>query len=227
MEKELFGLQELLSTKMVSAVAELATDENRQLVGDEAIALLDSPDELIRSDAVELLGALGYVPAVEAVGSLLRNDPSAIVRASAAETLGDIGDPSGIEALKLAFNDPDDAVKSYAFNSFGLLADPGDRSILDGHLHPEMPEGMRANILGAQWRLGMSEACTQFLNLMKSTRPDYVPNVVNVLEDLVDRKNPEGIAENASSFCQALQEMDLSLHGSVRRLIEKLNKLRD
>lgn len=222
-----FKLQNLLEDAESSKVLALVTEENRKQIGDELIELLSNPDELIRADAVELLGALGYTPAAKAVENTLKSDPSELVRACAAETLGDLGDPSAVETLKLAFNDPDAAVRSYAFNAFGLLANPSDRAILSSYFHPELSEGMRANILGAQWRLGMSEACTQFLGLMKVTSPDFAPNVVNVLEDLVDRKNPEGIAENASSFCQALQEMDLSLHGSAHRLVEKLNALGD
>lgn len=222
-----FKVQNLLEESEGSKVLALVTDENRQQIGGELIELLSNPDELIRADAVELLGTLGYTPAAKAVENTLKSDPSELVRACAAETLGDLGDPSVVEALKLAFNDPDDAVKSYAFNAFGLLADPSERAILSSYLHPELSEGMRANILGGQWRLGMSEACTQFLALMKSTRPDFAPNVVNVLEDLVDRKNPDGIAENAVSFCQALQGMDLSQYGSANRLIGKLNALGD
>ena len=170
---------------------------------------------------------MGYSPAVTAVEMILKNDPSELVRACAAETLGDLGDPSVVETLKFAFNDPDEAVQAYAINSFGLLASPSECSILVGYLHPGLSEGTRAEILGAQWRLGLSEAGTHFLELMKVTTPDSAINVVNVLEDLVDRKNPDGMPDNVPRFRQALQEMDLSQYGSVQGLMDKLDALND
>lgn len=73
---------------------------------------------------------------------------------------------------------------------------------------------MRADILGAQWRLGVSESCAHFLELMKATPADSVTQVLNVLKDLTDRQPPTELPENALRFSEALQGRDRSLHGA-------------
>jgi hypothetical protein len=45
----------------------------------------------VRTEAVDALGTLAPVPALDAVRAILRADSSALVRAAAAETLGDLG----------------------------------------------------------------------------------------------------------------------------------------
>ena len=57
--------------------------------GTAGAALLDmlaDSEVIVRSEAVDVLGILRYVPAVEPVRSLLLYDPEPLVRASAAET---------------------------------------------------------------------------------------------------------------------------------------------
>ena len=68
-------------------------------VGSAIMRMLSDDDELVRSEAVDALGILVHLPALDELRAILRTDPSALVRAAAAESLGDLGQPSARAAL--------------------------------------------------------------------------------------------------------------------------------
>jgi HEAT repeat protein len=57
-------------------------------VGGALLALLADEDSLVRLQAAESLGVLGYVGSVDALADTLRRDADALVRLHAAEALG-------------------------------------------------------------------------------------------------------------------------------------------
>jgi HEAT repeat protein len=63
-----------------------------EAAGTALVGLLDDPEAIVRSDAADALGRLGWRPAIDALITRLRADPDPLVRASAAESLGDLGE---------------------------------------------------------------------------------------------------------------------------------------
>ncbi len=199
----------------IQALGELGK-ENKQQVGSELIKLLTHPEEIVRSEAIDALGILGYSPAVQSVRSALQNDSSALVRASAAETLGDLGDSSVLNDLELSLDDPDESVRAYAVNSFGLLAKSSAASNLANRLHLESSIRVKAEILGAQYRLGSSEAFESLLDLINIADNDLATPLLNILEDLLERKTPAKLSTDAASICESLNRLAQRL--SMQRL---------
>lgn len=173
-------------------------------VGSALTNLLADPEGLVRAEAVDSLGILGYRSARNPVQSLLLHDPDPLVRASAAETLGDLGDCHALEALKLAMEDFDQAVRSYSANSLGLLGTPELLPLLQAYLESEESLEVKAELLVAQYRLGKTAAITQLLSLLADADEDLATVILNVLTDLIERRLPSTIFTDAPNIDQVL-----------------------
>src|SRR5262249_15404332 len=149
--------------------------------------LLMDADDLVRAEAVDVLGELGYAPALDAVRELLRTDRSALVRAAAAETIGDLGEPSALAEVVGALDDEDAAVRGYAANAIGLIGGPELLPLLDLRLGVEQVPSVRAELHGGRYRLGAPGALVELLALLDAMDVDLGYNVLNVWDDLIGR----------------------------------------
>jgi hypothetical protein len=117
--------------------------EPPQVVDEDALALLASPDAEERAEGVEFVDvatAAGFAAVVER----LANDPDAAVRAAAAETLGD-GDVGAVPSLVAALGDSDTRVVLAALESLELLGDASTVPELAPALqHPDAAVRQRA-----------------------------------------------------------------------------------
>jgi HEAT repeat protein len=209
------------------ALGDLGANEIES-VGSALINLLTDSEYLVRSGATDSLGILGYKPARNLVESLLLNDPAPLVRASAAETLGDLGDTEALNSLKLAMQDSDTAVRSYAANSLGLLGTPELLPQLQTYLESEKSLSAKAEILGAKYRLGAKKDINSFLNLLENADQDLAMQMLNVLKDLIERKQPSALAEDAFRISEVLTRLSVRftlLSSQVRGLIAQLKAL--
>ncbi len=167
-----------------------------ETVGSALIISLEDPEALIRSDALEALSRLRYIPAMELTTILLRSDPDWVVRATAAEILADLaetGNPEVLVALDLALDDPIDSVRSYAACSIGLLgeASPELLSNLQIYLSSEESLSTKAEILAARYRLGADDDLNKLLELLNDADEHLAGIILNILEDLAERKTPK------------------------------------
>lgn len=189
--------------------------KHRELIGATLIELASSPEELLRSEAIEALGTLKYIPALEVVKQAAMNDPDALVRASAAESLGEFDSISALEALRRSLTDWDDSVRAYSANSFGLVASATELPELDLYLAMESSQQVKAEILGAQCRLGSAQACIDLIDYVDSVDVSYMWNVLNLVEDLLYRKIPENLILHSTNLRDAL------IHLADRSLIHR------
>jgi len=166
--------------------------------------LLSDPEAIVRSEAVDTLGILGYAPAISAIKTLLVTDPEPLVRASAAETLGDIGDASAVAELEAALGDPDNAVRAYAANSVGLLGRPSILPNLKSYLEDEQSPIVRAEIYGARYRLGAKEDLDALLKLLETADEEMATNLLNIMNDLCSRCVPLNLAADGERIRVAL-----------------------
>lgn len=175
-----------------------------ETVGPALLNLLVDPEVIVRSEAVDALGVLGYAPAVEAVKSVLRTDPEPLVRASAAETLGDLGDARALAEIELALHDVDDAVRAYAASSMGLLGTPPLLPKLQTYVEAEHSLTVKAELLGARYRLSAAEDLKQLLGLLDTADETLATVILNLLTDLTERKVPRTLAADAPHIRKAL-----------------------
>lgn len=173
--------------------------QNPEFVGKELVKLLVDSEAIVRAEVVDSLGILTYTAAIEPIMFLLKNDPDPLVRASAAETLGDLGQEEAIAAIFAALLDADESVRSYAANSIGLLGTPTLLPKLAAYIKSENSLRVKAELLGARYRLGAKEDIHLFLDLLENTDEDMATALLNILADLIDRKQPSYLPE--SSFC--------------------------
>lgn len=157
--------------------------------GSALLRLLDDPEAIARSEAVDALGVLQYRPAIGPVKSLLANDTEPLVRAAAAETLGDIGDSDVVPELDMALDDPDAAVRGYAANSIGVLGAAQLIPELEDYARAETSMSVRAELYGALYRLGAARYLNMMLELLASADQDLAVNILNVLADLAGRES--------------------------------------
>ncbi|MBN4004572.1 HEAT repeat domain-containing protein [Nostoc sp. LPT] len=208
-------------------LGQLGTQE-RELVGSALINLLTDAEVIVRSEAVDTLGILGYTLATEAIKSLLKNDPEPIVRASAAESLGDLGNVNALEELESALLDPDESVRAYAASSIGLLGTPQLLPKLQTYIESETSSGVKAQLFGARARLGALEDFKLLLNLLDTSDEDLAIMILNLFTDLMERKVPSAITANISTMREVLLRISQRfpiLHSHVEILIAQLIKI--
>lgn len=209
------------------ALGYLGTQE-LETVGPALINSLADPEVIVRSDAVEALGGLRYTPATPYIKSLLQNDTDPLVRASAAEALGELGDNQALETLEHSLLDSDESVRAYAAISIGLLGTPQLLPKLEIYLKSEHSLRVKAELLGARYRLGAREDLKKLLSLLDNADEDLATCILNLLADLTERKVPPTLANDALEFRQSLSAMQerfpiLSTH--VEQILAQLAKL--
>lgn len=183
--------------------------------GPALLALLEDPEALLRSEAITALGILRYHPAAERIAALLEHDPDPLVRAEAAETLGDMGAFEIVAALHTALaRDPDESVRTYAANAIGLLGDPPSHAVLQECLSGEESVHVKAEILGARYRLGDTAALPPLLALLGTNDQDLIACLLNLLEDLLTRRQPAALATDAGALAAALDQVTARLPGT-------------
>jgi HEAT repeat protein len=187
---------------------------------------LADPDSLVRSEAVEALGLLGYTPAIDCFMTLLQNDEDSLVRASTAEVLGDLGQARAVKALLQALHDPDDSVRAFAANSIGLLGTPELLPLLQTQLDSEEIPRVKAELLGARYRLGKPEGLQRLLNLLTNADESLATVILNILEDVEGRKTPSALSSDTARISEALTvlcERVPVVRLRAQRIIERLN----
>ncbi|MFN5066456.1 MAG: HEAT repeat domain-containing protein [Aphanizomenon sp.] len=222
------AIQELIDLKAYSAVptivALLSSDDivirftaaealgdlgklNPEFVGKELVKLLVDSEAIVRAEAVDSLGILTYTAAIAPIMFLLKNDPDPLVRASAAETLGDLGQEEAIAAIFVALVDTDESVRAYAANSIGLLGTPTLLPKLAAYIKSENSLRVKAELLGARYRLGAKEDINLFLDLLENANEDLATALLNILTDLIDRKQPLYLPESYFSMTEVLTKL--------------------
>jgi HEAT repeat protein len=177
------------------------------VAGQALLSLLDDPEAIVRSEAVDALGVLRYKPAAGPVRSLLTGDADPIVRAAAAETLGDLGDPDAVPELEMALADPDAAVRGYAANSLGLLGAVQLVPELEDHARAEPSMQVRAELYGALYRLGVTRYLSMLLELLASADQGLAVNILNVLADLAGRESQLTPSQEAALIRRSLASL--------------------
>ncbi|KAF3888021.1 MULTISPECIES: HEAT repeat domain-containing protein [Nostocales] len=203
-------------------------DEEIQTVGPALMKMLADSEELVRSEAVDALATLDYKQAIEAIKSLLRSDSNWIVRASAAEALGDlaeVGDSEVLAELELALNDPIEPVRAYSACAIGLLGTQEILPKLDVYFLSEESLDTKAEILAARYRLGVRNDLTELLKLLEGADDHLVCVILNILGDLVQRKVPVTLADDALQIRQILTGIAQSFpihQGHAEKVIARL-----
>jgi HEAT repeat protein len=199
-----------------------------QIAGVALMDLLDDPEVIVRSEAVDSLGILRYAPAVGAVKELLLKDPEPLVRASAAETLGDLGDTTALAELVLALHDTDFAVQAFAANSIGLLGSPALLPSLQLHAENAPSAAVKAELHGARYRLGSAGDLDALLSLLESADRDDAVNCLNILTDLSSRTLPPSLASDAARIRTAITTLAQRapiLNAEVEQILARLAEL--
>ena len=171
---------------LVSTVAErLGEAEREGRVVEALLQMASHISPLVREEAIQSLASLGVQEASDLAAFMLANDPDETVRAGAAEAWGRLGDASMLPALEKGMQDPSSMVRAYVAMAIGAI---GDESA-QGFLREQMKENEAAEvvieIVGALWRLGDDTAWDGLADLLKSADKSLLPNVFNLLEDLL------------------------------------------
>jgi HEAT repeat protein len=194
--------------------------------GQALLTALSDTEWLVRAEAVDALGALAYTPAREALQDILHHDPEWVVRASAAEALGNLGAVEVVAALERTLvQDPEDVVRGYAALALGWVGTPQMVPELRNHLAAEQARRVRENLAAATYRLGARDDLAVLLDLLTSADDEEAVRMLNVIEDLTERKMPPSLAQDAPSIRQALQALIQRypfFHNQASRIMERL-----
>ncbi len=182
--------------------------EHVDTAGPALVVLLEDPEPLLRSEAITALGILAYQPAAERIAGLLEHDPDPLVRAEAAETLGDMGAVESVPALHTALaRDADEAVRTYAANAIGLIGEPPSHAVLQECLSSETSVHVKAEILGARYRLNDTAALPPLLAIFDTADQDLAACLLNLLEDLLTRRQPPALAADVGAIGAVLDKV--------------------
>jgi HEAT repeat protein len=190
-------------------------EKEKETVGTALIKILDDPDELIRVETIDALARLKYISAIEKIKQILHDDSDWLVRSSAAEALADLsisGDLEVLAHLEMALDDPAQAVRSYAAMSIGILgiSTPEFLEKLQVHISSEESLNTKAELLAARYRLGVQEDLLRFLELFSFADEHLTGILLNILEDLTERKTPESLIDKLSNIQEILVKVTQS-----------------
>jgi len=190
------------------------------------VSLLADSDELVRAHAALALGAFGS--ATDLLVDRLRQDPAALVRASAAEALGEARDRGAIDALFAALSDADQAVRGYAANAIGMIGEAGDADRLARATQAEAAAEVLAEVHGSRYRLGRREALSALLSLLAGADALLAINLLNVVQDLLERAPPAALATDLPLVEAALAALQKRMPGvtDVRRVLDAMEQFR-
>lgn len=173
--------------------------------GAAMVEALTDADELVRAEAADGLGRLGYGSAAAALADLLSTESSAIVRAGAVESLGDLGQVSVVEPVAAAARaDPDEAVRAFAAATLGLLGTP-DTTLRDLLDHEGSP-WVRAELTLARYRQDGVSANT-IAAVLDDTDAEQASRVLNGCLDLAVRGETRFREPDVSTVTGALERL--------------------
>jgi len=132
---------------------------------------LASPDDELRSSALNDLTQLLGADAVPLVQNMLKSDPEAYLRRIAAEILGVLGGTGTIEALLSAVHDPERFVQVTAAGALNRLGQPGPAEDLVARVAADLSSPDAAN----------RREAVKDLTLLKL--PSIIPIVLRSLRD--------------------------------------------
>ncbi len=185
-----------------------ANSERPQLVGAALLNVVHDSDPLVRSDVLEALARLRYLPAVGPAAAILRSDADAMVRAEAAETLGDIGDGRAADALwHVLQHDKDEAVRGYCAGAPGLVGGPEYLPLLTERSVTEPSIRVKVEILSARYRLGDDGVLPELLGALSTADEDLATVLLNILDDISLRQKPVQLDADAAHFARALADI--------------------
>lgn len=211
---------------VAEALADLGARQP-DFAGNALSSMLNDPEAIVRSAAIDAIGILKYTPAIDKIRTMLLNDDDALVRASAAETLGDLGDKRALVELKVAMHDEDDAVRAYAANSIGLLGDSEWLPVLSKYIEVEKSPAVKIDLYGAQYRIGDAKSLTALLQLANSADITYAWNILNTLDDLTDSNAVNISTEDVLSIRTAVKNLAIRIpivSGDVQQVLDNLDK---
>lgn len=173
-------------------------------VGPALLRALDDGEAIVRAEIVDALASLGYLPGLEKIKALLIQDPDALVRACAAEALGDLGNQEVLPELELSLTDDDESVRAYAANAIGLLGSVRLLPKLQQYAEQASSLRVKAEMLGAKYRLGESGEIKRILGLLQNSDEDLSTNILNMLDDFTEREIPSSLVADAPDIIEAL-----------------------
>ncbi len=178
-------LQDKVKAVREDVVAALA------LIGPDAVGpLLDTlshEEWLVRLHAVEALGKLRAVDAVDALLHLIFNDPDQAVREDAVRALGAIGDARAVDFLLVVMKTP--GLRPIAIESLGRIADrravAALTAVVTGEARPEVSRPVH----GCQdrWDEEMESRGAAVTALARIKDPATIPTLIGALQQTVTR----------------------------------------
>ncbi len=178
-------LQDKVKAVREDAVAALA------LIGREAIAplvaTLGHAEWLVRLHAVEALGKLRAVEAVDPLLHLTFNDPDAAVREDAVRALGEIGEPRAVDFLLAVMKTP--GLRPLAIESLGKIGDrravPALAAVVTGESRPEVSRAVHG--CQDQWDEEMEAMGAAVTALARIKDSASIPTLIGALQQTVTR----------------------------------------
>lgn len=209
------------------ALGRLGKDEKKR-VSEHLQKHFNDEEELVRSAIIEAFIDLDAVEIIPIIQERLLQDDSALVRASAAEALGYLPDPSSLNVLEQVLTnfDEDDSVRAYAANSLGLLGDQKMIAKIEQYLTQETALQVKAELLGAEYYLGLSQALKDLLKLLCNADESLAVSIFNILSDLTERKTLNDLGEEKENFIKVVQDVVQRfpiLQGQANQLILDLS----
>ena len=178
-------LQDKVKAVREDVVAALA------LIGPEAVAplmaTLSHEEWLVRLHAVEALGKLRAVDAVDALLHLIFNDPDQAVREDAVRALGAIGDARAVDFLLVVMKTP--GFRPIAIESLGRIADRRAVSALTAVVTGEARPEVSRPVHGCQdrWDEEMESMGAAVTALARIKDPATIPTLIGALQQTVTR----------------------------------------
>lgn len=202
-------------------------DRYRERIGPALLKLVNDENQRVRNEAVEALGLQPYPPARKALTKVLQSDPSWIVRASAAEALANYQDKSLVTKLEQVLRDSEEEpiVQAYAAFAIGLLASPSFRPVLDNYIAAATTPDVLSDVLIASYRLGGQEHLPSLLDLLRTADEDYIPGILNSIQDLTERRPPPTLPADAPQIREALAALEQHnslYHSQIAQILDNL-----
>jgi len=122
--------------------------------------------------------------------------------------------------------DWDTAVRCYTANSLGIIGKKELIPQLQIYINSEDSFEVKAELLAAQYRLGKAESLNDLLSLLAKADEDLAIVILNIFDDLLERKTP--LITNIADICQVLKLIEqkfLILAPHSKNLIIKCEKI--
>jgi HEAT repeat protein len=184
--------------------------------------LVEDKSPRVRTCAIECVAARHATGLLSKLVDAFHADAAWLVRATAAEALGDLGSAETVAELASGLRDESEVVQAYAALSIGLLGTRDHLDLLRARLEAASPRVL-PDLLGAMYRLGNAES---LLPLIQSAVVDESSAVVlmNVLQDLVNRRRPPSLDRDKEDFLAAADAL-AGQYPAVRFRAERIREI--